>query len=49
MNTEIVAFQKKESEHLGVTHQIKMRDCKLTDWLSDPYLSERFSGTVNIT
>lgn len=46
MDTKIVKFQTKETNFVGVTHQIKMRDCKLVDWLTDPFLSERLSGTV---
>jgi cytidine deaminase len=46
MHTEIVNFQTKESDILGVKHQIKMRDCKLNDWLTDPFLSDRLSGTI---
>ena len=48
MNTEIVAFNKKIHESMlpGIKMQAKMRDCKLTDWLSTPILSDRLSGTV---
>lgn len=45
MNTEIAPITKEYSTS-GLSNLIKMRNCKLTEWLTDPFLSDRLSGTV---
>lgn len=48
MNTKVVAFDKRihNSEFSLIRNLGKMRDCSLNDWLIDPWLSARLSGTV---
>lgn len=48
MNTEIVKFNEEtlNSKINGVKTAVLMRNCKLSDWLKIPELSDRLSGTV---